>query len=60
MTKARPGPADIVMSPAVRSEEAKLKISEWIDGSSGSDANLEESCVRWDATEQGFDGKRNA
>jgi hypothetical protein len=49
MTNARPGPADIAMSPAVRSTEIKLKISEWKDASSGSDASLEENCVRWDA-----------
>jgi hypothetical protein len=35
MTNARPGPADIAMSPAVSSEEVKLKISEWKDASSG-------------------------
>ncbi|KAJ8593501.1 hypothetical protein M405DRAFT_810930 [Rhizopogon salebrosus TDB-379] len=52
MTNARPGPADIAMSPAVRSTEAKLKISEWKDASSGSDASLEENCVRWDATKR--------
>jgi hypothetical protein len=34
MTNARPGPADMAMSPAVSSEE-KLKISEWKDASSG-------------------------
>jgi hypothetical protein len=51
MTNARPGPADIAMSPAVRREEVKLKISEWKDASSDSDASLEESCVRWDATD---------
>ncbi|KAJ8593573.1 hypothetical protein M405DRAFT_810789 [Rhizopogon salebrosus TDB-379] len=34
MTNARPGPADIAMSPAVRSEAAKLTISGWKDASS--------------------------
>ncbi|KAJ8581426.1 hypothetical protein M405DRAFT_832514 [Rhizopogon salebrosus TDB-379] len=48
MTNARPGPADIAMSLAVRSTETKLKISEWKDASSGSDASLEENCGRWD------------
>jgi hypothetical protein len=60
MTNARPGRLDIAMSPAIRNEEAKLKISEWKDAPSSSDTSLEESCVRWDATEQGFDGQRNA
>ncbi|KAJ8594509.1 hypothetical protein M405DRAFT_808940 [Rhizopogon salebrosus TDB-379] len=53
MPNARPGPADIAMPPAVRSEEAKLKISEWKDALSGRDASLEESRVRWDATDTG-------
>ncbi|KAJ8589318.1 hypothetical protein M405DRAFT_818188, partial [Rhizopogon salebrosus TDB-379] len=46
--QTRPGTMVIPMSPVVRSAEAKHKISEWKDASSGSDASLEESCVRWE------------
>ncbi|KAJ8581799.1 hypothetical protein M405DRAFT_831760, partial [Rhizopogon salebrosus TDB-379] len=51
MTNARTDPADIAMSPAVRSAEAILRISEWKDASIGSDVSLEESCVRWEIVE---------
>jgi len=51
VTNARPSPVDIAMSPAVRSEETKLKVSEWSDVSSGSDDSVEVSCFRWVAIE---------
>jgi len=40
------------MSPAVRSEEVKIRSSECRYASSGRDASLEESCVKWDAKAQ--------